>query len=219
MSNPFGGNPFGGTATQAPPAVPVTQPRDPFAGQASVGAGEDPFGAPRPPRGNAPAIADLYGCLLLISPHKLEEGIASRFKDDKGNAVVQDRMTADIVVLDGGEHPNGQVPWGGKPYAQNPAERRPHDRVFITPDKIGGAYISQKALVSQLSDALAVYRAKGAGQVGTMVLGRLAQGQVGSNGGNPPWILSAFDTLTDADKQKARAWLAAHPVDQFGAPR
>lgn len=212
--NPFGDNPFGGSDPRQP-AAPVGPPTDPFAGQA----GQDPFGAPAPPRGNAPAIADLYGCLLLISPHKIEEGIASRFKDDRGNAVTQDRMTADIVVLDGGEHSNGQVPWGGKPYAQNPAERRPHDKVFITPDKIGGAYISQKALVSQLSDALAVYRAKGAGQVGTMVLGRLTQGKVGSNGGNPPWIISAFDTLTDSDKQKARAWLAAHPVDQFGAPR
>lgn len=239
MTSPFG-SPFGQPAGAPQPAPATaygtgptpqtiphqpTAPTDPFAGQATGG---DPFGAPAPQRGRGPSIENLYTCLILWRPTKFEPNVVSpnlknkvidpQTGQERTVPVVQDRMTVDLVVLDAGQNPNGQIPWGGAPYHNSPSLRRPHDKLFDTPGEVRGQFVSQKGLVSQLTDAYEAYRRVGAGQPGTMVLGRLIQGEA-KGGNNPPWLIAPFDSLTDDDKAKARAWLQAHPIDQFGAPR
>ena len=205
--NPFGTNPFAQTRTESPAA---TGPRYTDPAQASVAHlapltspapaaaptyGDDPFGAPAP-RADRPRIMDLEERLLLITPKRLEENVPNNL--DPKNP--QDRMTADVIVLDG-----GPVAFGGRP-----EEGVPHSKQAAVPMSIEGMWISNKGLVSQLREALRA-RLSGAGK--GMVLGRLHKGPKGKYP-KPPWLLTT--TPTEEDKQLARAYLAATPQDPFG---
>lgn len=190
-ANPFGTptapvaltNPTGGATVPAPmPAQTI-----PYGG-------EDPFAGPAPQQARGPRLRDLYGRLLLVIPHKLEEGIPNRLQP----GTTQDRMTADVIVLDG-----GPIAYGGKPEGTPPV---PHDKTANVPHKTDRMYISSAGLISQCRDALAKRQA---GQPG-MVLGRLGVGEAKEPGQSAPWLLSQ---PTDADKVTARAYLAT--VDPF----
>lgn len=197
MTNPFALD----TPAPAAPSVPAPAPNaapavatggapaDPF-GSAS---GEDPFSGPAP-RADRPRVRDMYGRLLLLIPHKLEEGIPNRLQP----GTTQDRMTADVIVLDG-----GALPYGGRPEATPPV---PHNKSAQVPLKVDRLFISQAGLISQCREALAK---RLRGQPG-MVLGRLAVGEANAPGQNAPYLLTP---PTDADKQFARQYLAA--VDPF----
>lgn len=195
-SAPATGNPFGAPAA-APPApafvAPATAPAAP-ATPAYMPAGEDPFAGPAPQQPRGPRLRDSYGRLLLLIPHKVEEGVPNRLQP----GTTQDRMTADVIVLDGGD-----IHYGGKPEATPPV---PHNKVSAVPLKTDRMYISSVGLISQCREALAKRRA---GQPG-MVLGRLTTGEQKEAGGNPPWLLTV---PTEQDKAIARQYLAT--VDPF----
>ncbi len=74
---------------------------DPFA---SAGADDDPF-ADAPQVSAFPKMDQLRGRLLLVKPTKLEENLLSQF-GKPGKPQYQDRITADVYVVDGGS-PDG----------------------------------------------------------------------------------------------------------------
>jgi hypothetical protein len=137
----------------------------------------------------------MYGRLLLILPRKLEEGLPNRL-GPAGST--QDRMTADVIVLDG-----GPIAYGGAPEKVPP---RPHDKSATVPHKNPRMFISSVGLISQCRDALA--KKVTTGQPG-MVLGRLAVGEAKGDQA-PPYLLTP---PTEQDKQVARQYLAT--VDPF----
>lgn len=202
-------NPFALDTPPAAPAAPVAQ-ANPFANQPPAAqpaasappgvyaGGADPFDAPAPRAARGPRIRDMYGRLLLVIPHKLEEGIRSNFKDSDGNVQVQDRMTADVIVLDG-----GPIAYGGQPEKIGGA---PHDKTAEVPLKNARQFISNAGLISQCRQALA--KKVSHGQPG-MVLGRLQVGEAKGNN-NAPYLLTP---PTEEDKQIARQYLAT--VDPF----
>lgn len=201
MANPF--------ALDMPPAqatgtatatfqTPVTVTSTPAFPAAGAPASADPFDAPAPREARGPRIRDMYGRLLLIIPHKLEEGVRSNFKDNDGNAQTQDRMTADVIVLDG-----GPIAYGGQPERVGGA---PHDKTAEVPLKNTRQFISNAGLISQCRQALA--KKITTGQPG-MVLGRLQVGEA-KGGNNAPYLLAP---PTEQDKAIARQYLAT--VDPF----
>ena len=199
MTNPFAMTdpaPVPATAPVTPPAAPPApaQPAaDPY-GDADPFANSDP--AAQAPR--APRFRELYNRLVIIIPKRLEKGLVSpRFKNTDGSATIQDRMTADIIVLDG-----PTIHYGGEPEKIPPT---PHHLTAEVPAKWADTFISFSGIISQCREALA---RKAQGQPG-MVLGRLTKGQ-DSGKGNPPWILTV---ATDADKEIGKAYL--HTVDPF----
>ena len=209
MTNPFAldapapapAAPAAPAPATAPAPTPVQPaPVPPVAPTAPIGAAaDDPFDNPAAQQARGPRMRKMYGRLLLIIPRKLETGVVSRtLKNNDGSPAVQDRMTADVVILDG-----GTIAYGGKPEAVIPV---PHDKSAEVPFKVAGMYISNAGLISQCREALAKIVSQG--RPG-MVLGRLAQGQGGTNG-NPPWILTP---ATDADRAIGKAYLAT--VDPF----
>ena len=197
MTNPFApaaaaqpaGNPFAAAA----PAAPVA-PRDmPQAAPPALADG-DPFSGPAPQAARGPRLRDLYGRLLLIVPTKLEEGLPDRLNPGQ----TKDRMTADVIVLDG-----GPINYGGAPEKTPPM---PHDKTAQVPHRTARQYIGQAGIISQSRVALAN---RAAGKPG-MVLGRLGVGEQSDPTKSPPFILSQ---PTEEDKQIARAYLAT--VDPF----
>jgi hypothetical protein len=227
-ANPFGGQPAAPLAPAYPQQYPASAPPAPgyppqqqYAPQAPPQAappfpgavpshtiGGDPFRPPAP-QVDRPRVQDLFGCLLLVMPKRIEYGITSRFRNPDGSAQKQDRMTADVVVLRGPDQSQTggtptHVPYGGTPEGRG-NQYKPHDKWFAAPGKIDAMYISNKGLISQCREALE-QTAAGRGQ--GMVLGVLDQGEAqGENA--PPWLLRAFD---ESQAALARQWLGAHPV-------
>lgn len=194
-------NPFAPQAPVAPPA-PAANPfganvptQSPYAPE-----GADPFGAPAP-RADRPTMLCLPGRLLLIIPKRMEYQVPVK-NPKPGMPTHQDRLTADVIVLDG-----GTLHYGGDPQARPP---RPHDKTTEVPHKIEGMYISQVGLLSQTREEIAKMQA---GKVG-MLLGRLGYGEA-TKGNNAPYLLQPF---TPEDAAIARAWLAVNPVTPFTGP-
>lgn len=159
--------------------------------------GTDPFDDPAPPRPKGPRLDDMYGRLLIVIPKGMDKATST---DDDGKKTEYDRMTADVIILDG----PSPMPYGGQPNGRPPT---PHDRVAPIPHREVGMYISAKAIISQSRDAWAKRQA---GQPG-MVLGRLNYGEKPANPKmSAPWVL---DKATDADRVIARAYLAT--IDPF----
>lgn len=115
-------------------------------------------GAPLPPgQGNIPAVADLQARLLIILPERCDRNIPSKFPNDDGTPKLQDKMTATVVVLDG-----GPLVWGQSP-------QNPQGSTGNPPYVIKGLWIQQRGLISQLEEALALRLQGGPG----IALGRL----------------------------------------------
>lgn len=136
----------------------------------------DPFGT-APDVSNYPKMDQLRGCLLLITPTRLETGLLSSFSKP-GNPQYQDRITANVVVLD-----NLPVRLAsGQPFEVN---------------EFTAMYFSQSRLVAQLSPNVGTGRA---------ILGRLDTYRPGekAEAGNP-WGIAP---MTDADADLARRYLA-----------
>lgn len=196
---------------QYAPQAPAQQAPPPFPGMGSPTgqpAGGDPF-APPAPQVDRPRVQDLFGCLLLVMPKRIERGLLTKFRDSQGQPTRQDRMTCDIVVLYGNPNsPYGgnaqQVAYGGSPEKINRGGR-PHDRFFAVPGRISDIYVSNVGIISQCRDALRqVEEGRGQG----MVLGWLDVGEAqGENA--PPYLLREYD---DRAAQLARAWLQSNPV-------
>lgn len=195
MTNPFALDEAPAPAPTAAPAAAAVPPSAPTSPAPAAG-GDDPFSDPAPREARGPRLRDMYGRLLLVIPHKLEEGIPNRLGKP---GETQDRMTADVVILDG-----GTIHFGGKPEATPPT---PHTKTSEVPLKNARMFVSSGGLISQCRQALA--KRLTTGQPG-MVLGRLSVGEAKGPGQNPPYLLTP---ATEADKQVARQYLAN--VDPF----
>jgi hypothetical protein len=195
MTNPFALNtpaapvaaPVAPVASPTPVAAPVAP--DPFGG------GEDPFSGPAPQRPRGPRMRELHGRLLLLRPLSVEK---VKQDQDDGTSKMVDRMTTDVIVLDG-----TAIAYGGTPEKLPPV---PHNMTAPIPFKIDSMFISSVGIVSQCREAL---EARRQGKPG-MVLGRLTTGQAKSDKHNPPYLLTPFN---DADKAIARQYLSQ--VDPF----
>lgn len=192
MTNPFA---LDTRPETAPIPTPTAAPVSPAPAPAPQPFGDDPFSGPAPQTARGPRIRDLHGRLLLVIPHKLEEGIPNRLGKP---GETQDRMTADVIVLDG-----GPIAFGGAPEKLPP---RPHTQTANLPHKNARMFISSVGLISQCREALA--KKITTGQPG-MVLGRLGVGEAKGDQ-NPPNLLTP---PTEADKAIARQYLAN--VDPF----
>ena len=153
----------------------------------------------------APSIAGLKGRLLLIRPTRpVEYNVPSKLTASG----TEDRMTADIIVLDGepvfswystkqsetvtmSERP-AMVDGDGKVVA--PATP------LTIPAEFKGRYVSQKVLIKACATALDPNQPDI-----TMALGRL-QKESPAGGGNPYWFLA---DPTAADIALATAWETA----------
>jgi hypothetical protein len=164
--------------------------------QAAAQIGGDPFGDPAPQAPRGPRLQEMAGRLILITP-KLTEQVLSRDPQKAGQR--ETRMTADVVILDG-----GPCAYGGKPEGRPPTQ---HDKVAQLPHRNRDMFISSVGLVSQCREAL---EKRQRGEAG-MVLGRLGYGEAKQADYSAPWLLSP---ATDADKAIARAYLST--VDPFG---
>jgi hypothetical protein len=160
---------MGGSA-QFPPA--------PTGGTPAPAYGDDPFGGPAPQLPKGPRIRDVHGRLVLITPWKVET-VANRLSKEPG--ATQERMTADVVVLDG-----GTIHYGGRPEAMPPTA---HTMAAEPPLRTERQYLSQAGLISQCREALAVNLRDPNAAVPRMVLGRISTGAAkGDN--NPPYLLT-----------------------------
>lgn len=196
-------------AQQAPAApvhaAPVTPVAAPAAAQfvappvnpyGTPSGGTDPFDDPAPPRPRGARLDDMAGRLLIIIPKGMDKGKST---EADGSVSSYDRMTADVVVLDG-----GPMPYGGKPNGRPPI---PHDKVAEIPYRQTAMFISGTALISQ---ARLAWEKRQRGEPG-MVIGRLGWGEQPADPRfQAPWILLK---ATDADKDVARRYLAT--IDPF----
>lgn len=167
---------------------------DPFASAPGTTGAKDPFSAPAP-QSDRPRIRDMFNHasprLLLISPEKVEE-VVRKGENGKPDRT-EDRMTATLVVLDG-----GPLDFGGAPEKTIPV---PHTVRVETPYEVESLFISGVGLVKQCRNALRARELKNGEP--TMVLGRLSTGEA-KGGNNPPWIL--LDP-TPEDMEIARQYL------------
>jgi len=128
------------------------------------------------------------GRLLLIIPSRIETVPAYQRPGE-----MVDRMTADVVVLDG-----GPLHWGGAP---NKRPAIPHTQVSQIPYRIDAMYLSAVGVVNQCREAL---KRRAAGQTaGSMVVGRLSIGQAADPQKNPPYFLAVS---TPEEKVIARTY-------------
>jgi hypothetical protein len=169
----------------APPGMPA----------APTSGGTDPFDDPAPQRPKGPRLEEMYGRLLIIIPKGMER-VSGKDSDGKPNEY--DRMTADVVVLDG-----GPIAFGGDPNGRPPV---PHDQLAQVPHRNVAMFLSAKGIISQCRDAWAKRQR---GEPG-MVLGRLTVGERKNPQHQPPWLL---DKATEADRALGRAYTAA--IDPF----
>jgi hypothetical protein len=171
-------------ATAAPTTVPSSTDE------------EDPFSGPAPQRPRGPRMREMNGRLLLITP-LLVQTVPNKKSPLPG--ATQERMTADVVILDG-----GIIHYGGRPEAVNPT---PHTMTAQVPMRVSKMFISAVGVVSQCEDALARRKA---GKPGAIVLGRLGTGEARDSDSNPPYLLSI---PTEEEKAIARHYL--RNVDPF----
>lgn len=149
----------------------------------------DPFDEPGPTGGGKmPAMSQLKGRLLLITPTGIERGITSPLKKEP-----HDRITADVVILDGD-------PIKGVLNKDNEVTHI-YETPLSPPHKLDAMWISQTVLVNQLRNAQ-----KNSG----MVLGRVTQLPPVKAGNNKSWSL---DAPTEDDKKVARAYIESTKVD------
>lgn len=163
------------------PAMPIGG-----AGQPIIG-GADPIG------GLGPRIADFgVGRLLAIIPLKIERNVPGVKAGE-----TQDRITADIVAMDGGPLIFGGSEQKGTPHTK---------RVDQFPYLAVGCLISQKILVSQLE------RKVGVG----IVVGRLTKGEA-RGGNNPSWQIDL--NVRPEEIAAVTQWWQLYSSGQFQNPK
>lgn len=179
---------------QQPPAQPQYAP--PAAPQQA--APQTQYGPPRAPDAPAatvtrPRLQDFGrdGRLVLISPSEIKRGLPNRL-GKPGDT--QDRMTADVVILDGNAFPFGGQPEKGVAHTLLSSE---------PPYEIPAMFISSAPLISQCER-----------RVGESVLGRLRI--VPLQNGNSAYRI---DDPTQADFEVANAFIAAKAQGRVAAPQ
>lgn len=185
------------------PASSVAAPQ--FVSPPAAPSGSDEFDVefedPAPPRGKGPRLEEMYGRLIMIMPKGMDKGKGT---DSEGKATEYDRMTADVIVLDG-----PPIQFGGDPAGRPPI---PHDQVAQVPHRVVDMYVSAKGLISQSSRAWAKAQAKAPG---AFVVGRLGVGEKKNPAHQAPWLLTK---ATDAEKDVVRAYVrAVREADPFAS--
>lgn len=191
-----------------PPQAQPQYPQAPAPGWGGANPNPDEFGSPDAVGGVRPRLKDAGpGRLILITPIKIERGIPNRLAkpDQNGQLPVQDRLTADVVWLDGppflyGGDPDGD---GGAP--------KPHTMQATIPHEARNMWITNTLLISQCERSLPT----AINASGTPVLGRLVKGVSSRPGNRPPWKL---DDPTEADKQICRDYLRAKQEGRITGP-
>jgi len=130
------------------------------------------------------------GRLVMISPTKIERNLPNRL-GKPGD--VQDRMTADVVILDGAPFPFGGAPEKGQP----------HTTSASAPYEIPAMFISSAPLISQCER-----------RMGESVLGRLRIVQL--ENGNSAYRI---DDPTQADFDACNAFIAAKLAGRVAPPQ
>jgi hypothetical protein len=170
----------------APPAPPQAPPAAPQQYAAPV--------APDRPAATVlrPRLQDFGrdGRLVMISPTKIERGLPNRL-GKPGD--VQDRMTADVVILDGAPFPFGGAPEKGQP----------HTTSASAPYEVPAMFISSAPLISQCER-----------RIGESVLGRLRIVQL--ENGNSAYRI---DDPTQADFDACNAFIAAKVAGRVAPPQ
>ncbi len=148
--------------------------------------------------GTRPRIADLRNRCVIVQPLSIARGVPG-----VQAGTVQDRITANVFVIDG-----GPLEFGGKP-----EKYVPHTLVVPTPYLAEGLYISQTNMVSQLSPSLPSPQ----NPQGGLVVGVIMQGKASKAEHNPPWNLV---TLEESDPRRGYAaqLLQAFFTGQFRNP-
>lgn len=182
-------------APPAPQYAPQPQQAPPAPGYGGANPqGHDGFRAPDPQQSNVirPRLLDFGrdGRLVLISPIKIERGVPNNLGKP---GEVQDRMTADVVVLDGAPFGFGGAPEKGKP----------HTHTAQTPYESVGMWISSAPLISQCER-----------RVGESVLGRL--GVKNLPNGNTAYKL---DDPNEQDMALARQYLVDKQAGKIAPPQ
>lgn len=144
---------------------------------------QNPFNAPAPVGGIRPRVADIAGRMVAFTPTALALNVPGVKPGE-----LQDRITADVVVLDG-----GPLAFGGKP-----EKGIPHTLIISAPCEFSGMYVSQTNLVGAL---------RGSVNAG-VVLGRIVQGTTSKPGNNPPWNLAPIDPADPAYRMALDYWSA-----------
>ena len=140
--------------------------------------------------GVRPRIADLRNRTVIVQPLSIARNVPGV---QPGS--LQDRITANIFVLDG-----GPLEFGGKP-----EKFVPHTLVAPTPFLAEGMYISQTNMVQALTASL-----PGPGKPqGGLVVGVITQGRANNPQHNPPWNIVALEA------GDPRRQLAANLLQQF----
>lgn len=133
--------------------------------EAIVGfADPDAVGATRP------SVRDFVGRVVVVRPTRIERDVPNRSDPAKK----QDRVTADVLVVDG-----GPLEFGG-----NVARGKPLTMTVQTPYLVKGMYISNTNMVQAVE-----------AQVGRgVVLGRVSMGKASDPTHNPPFNLDKVET-------------------------
>lgn len=190
---PPAGQPYPQPAPSYPPqsAPPAQQVAPGYGGPNPQGGGQ--FANPAPPQSNIvrPRMTDFGhdGRLVIITPKDIARGVPNNLGKP---GETQDRMTADVVILDG--HP---FPFGGAP-----EKGRQHTTQASIPYEIPSMWISNVGLISQCER-----------RIGEMVLGRLRS--IALPNGNSAYRI---DDPTDADRATAAQYVIARQSGAFTPP-
>jgi hypothetical protein len=198
---------------QAPQAA---APQQQYA-QAGPPAQFGPATAPPPPSpsgGKGAKLPDMYGRLVIIFPHSVQTvprnpGFITDEQRARGD-VNQQRMTATIVVLDGGRVGDfTPLAYGGNPHALG---GRPHDQSAPLPYVRKGMWINQTKVIEQVSDYLPGRAMSGPNNAPGAAVGRLVKTGPEQNA---PWYLT---TPTEEELGLANAYLNLVMQGQYPHP-
>lgn len=198
----------------APPAPAAPQAYAPAAPQHAAPPALDmsrlsAAGAPVVGEGRGASLADMFGRLCLFFPLK-EETVPRRpehitAEQRAAGNVNQQRLTAHVVVLDGGRLGDmTPIAYGGKPYALPPT---PHTDTAPLPYLRRGMWINQSRVISQLRGSIPA-----PGQAPGMVAGRVTKD--GPNNSDPWYLIAA----TDDELGLVRKYLELVQAGQYPHP-
>jgi hypothetical protein len=173
--------------------------------------------APPPPvsgGGKGAKLADMYGRLVVIFPMMLQR-VPKNAKfvtdaDRQSGNLEQDRMTATVVVLDGGRVGDmTAIGWGGNPHGLPPT---PHTDYSPLPYVRKGMWLNQSQLIGQCSPYLPGRERGGPNGAPGAVVGRLVKTGPQQN---DPWFIT---TPTDDELNLANQYLQLVSAGQFPHP-
>lgn len=200
----YGTGPYAQTVPQQHAYAPAPQTAPPALDPSMLNS------APPPPPsadGKGAKLENIYGRLVLFFPLSRETKPKNpRFITDQDRAtgnLMQDQVTATIVVLDDGQGGMSPVQWGG-----DPSRNQAHTDTAPLPYVRRGMWISQSKLIAQL----APYLPQTPGGTPGVVVGRPVRSGPEHNA---PWHLQA---ATDQEIATARMYFDAVAAGQQPHP-